>query len=243
MTLLLCAVIPMPAIAQPHEIAELGTAPLIGEIASTAQLQNDASAQRRLFEAAGAKLGLTRAEYAQFSARIASRRLSYVTIPRHLDAMTWSSGGHVHVLRDVVIPAHTHGWEIDLQEDRETVALFIPARCGNLSILRKPRPALARAVPATPSPAATPVAEAADAPAPAIVLPPTAAATPAPYQAVALSTPQRHHARLWPLLLLPLLALIGGHHSGAPAIGTSSIVAPPAPSPPPVSCPTPAPSH
>lgn len=252
--LLLTLAIPMPALAQPHVIAELGTAPLIGQISSTSQLQADVTQQRRLFERAGTKLGLTPDEYAQFSARISSRRLAYVTIPRRLDAMTWSSGGRVYVLHDVVIPAHTKGWEIDLQEQHQIVALFIPARCGNLSVLRKPMPALAQAAPAkrvAVEAAATAPPQPEQTPAPAVMpaavaLPAAPAATPAPYTAVATATPATHHVRLWPLLLIPIIALIAGSHGGSsiPPVGTTTLTNPPgAATPPPASCPTPAPSH
>lgn len=244
----------MPALAKPHVIAELGTAPLIGAIDSTSQLQADVSQQRRLFETAGTKLGLTPDEYAQFAARISDRRLAYVTIPRRLDAMTWSSGGRVYVLHDVVIPAQTKGWEIDLQEQHRIVALFIPARCGNLSVLRKPLPALAKAAPAprvAVEAAATAPPQPEQTPAPAVMpaavaLPAAAAATPAPYTTVATATPATHHARLWPLLLIPIIALIASHHGGSsvPSVGTTTLTNPPgSATPPPASCPTPAPSH
>lgn len=242
--------LPLPAFAQPHTIAQLGTAPLIGQITSTSQLKNDVSRQRRLFETAGTKLGLSAAEYAKFSARIAAGNLAYVTIPRHLDAMSWSSGGNVYVLHDVIVPRGTKGWEVDLQENDETVALFVPARCGNLSIVRRTRPHLAKA-PAVKAVAAVPPPTPAPSPAPdaapAFVAPPAPQATPAPYAAVAQSTPS-HHFRWWPLLLIPIAALLVNGHGGSgstPAITTSTLPpppAPPAPTPPPVGC-TPAPSH
>ncbi len=150
-SLVLSVTMPLAAIAKPHEIAQLGTAPLTGEIASTSQLQANVNRQRHLFEVAGTKLGLSPREFAQFAARIDAKQLTYVTIPRHLDAMSWSSGGRVYVLHDVIIPAQTKGWEIDLQEQDHVVALFVPARCGNLSILRRPLPAIAKA-PAPPPP-------------------------------------------------------------------------------------------
>ena len=123
-TILGLALLPMPVFAQPHSIAQLGTAPLVGEIASTAQLQTDVSRDRALFDTAGTRLGLTPAEFAQFAQRIASRQVTYVTIPRRLDAMSWSQSGRVYVLRDVVIPANTMGWEVDLRESHDVVALF-----------------------------------------------------------------------------------------------------------------------
>jgi hypothetical protein len=243
LAILLSIAIPLPAFAQTHSIAELGTAPLVGQISSTAQLQSDVTQQRRIFQIAGGKLGLTPDEYARFETRIASKQLTYVTLPRHLDAMSWSSGGRVYVLRDVVIPANTKGWEIDLQEGRTIVALFIPARCGNLSVVRKTLPAIARA--ATRPPIVEAAATAAPAAAPAVVeLPAAPAATPAPYQSVATSTGPVHRFRWWPLLLIPVAALF--FHGGSPAISTAPVAAAApitvAPTPQPVAgCPTPTP--
>lgn len=250
---LLSLAIPLPAIAQPHVVAQLGTAPLIGQISSTTQLQSDVSRQRRLFESAGTKLGLTPTEYAQFESRIASKRLAYVTLPRHLDAMSWSSGGNVYVLHDVVIPAGTKGWEVDLREGRSVVALFIPSRCGNLSVVRRMLPAVAQAAPphpvmveaaATQPPAPAPTV----APAPVVVAPAAPAATPAPYQSVATSTGPAHHFGWWPLLLVPIAALLlhggGGSNAVGPTISSApGAPAPAAPTPAPVVGCTPAPAH
>ncbi len=241
---LLCAALPAPALAQTHVVAELGTAPLIGQVASTQQLQADVTKQRALFAAAGSELGLTPSEYAQFEQRISDRQLAYVTIPRHLDAMSWRSGGRVHVLHDVVIPAGTRGWEVDLREPGRIVALFVPNKCGNLSILRRPAPAIARApqpVTATPAPIATlaPDAE----PAVAVFAPKPAPAL-APYTSVAASTGSApaHHFRAWPLLLLvPIVALLAAHgHSTAVSSSPLMPAIPPA-VPPPAPAPTPLP--
>jgi hypothetical protein len=256
LALLLCVALPLPAAAQSHVIAQLGTAPLIGEVASTADLQTDVVRQHDVFEAAGVGLGLTPAEFARFEQRIADRQVAYVTIPRHLDAMSWRSAGRVHVLRDVIIPAGTHGWEVDLQEHDQIVALFIPNKCGNLSLLRRPAPAIARVphtAPATQvvsntAPAATPAPAPSVAPAPPFVAAPAATPAPAPYASLATSTapgPTTHHPRLWPLLLLPVIAFFASHgHGAGPVTLTPAGIVPPvaaAPSPPPAGCATPTP--
>lgn len=246
--LVLMLAIPLPAFAQTHVIAELGTAPLIGQISSTDELQSDFSREQQLFRSAGSKLGLTPKEYSAFRDRLAARRLAYVTIPRHLDAMSWSSGGQVYVLHDVEIPAGTHGWEIDLAEQTGEVALFIPARCGNLSIVRRSPVHLARSVaPQKQKTVAVSAAETQPAPAPAaaaapavyVAPQPAPAAPAAPYQSVAASTPT-HHVRLWPLLLVPIIGFLSSSHSH----GSFSPAAPltagaPGSTPPPASCQTP----
>lgn len=247
LALVISAALPLEATAQPHVIAQLGTAPLIGQIASTPQLQTDVKVNHRLFETAGMKLGLTPAQYAEFLSRIDQKQLTYVTIPRRLDAMSWSSGGQVYVLRDVVVPADTMGWEVDLVQQHEVLALFVPARCGNLSILRKPLPVIAKAAP---KPVAV-LAAATAPPMPAVVVPQAPAPTPtaAPYESVAGSTPTvTHHFRLWPLLLVPIVGFLASHGGGTttlPTVGTGTQHLPPptAPSPPPPTGCTPPPSH
>lgn len=249
----LAVALPSVAFAQPHQIAQLGTAPLIGEISSTAQLRNDVARDEAVFKAAGSQLGLSAAEYAQFASRISSGRLTYVTLPRHLDAMSWASAGQVYVERNVIIPASTRGWEIDLAEPAQTVALFVPARCGNLSIVRRPRPHIA-SLPhrktAKPHHAPPPVIASLPAPAPAPLdspsPQPSAAPTPVAtlVQTPAMTTisqmtpaPQTHHSAWWPLLLIPIAFLFHGHGgvSTNPGSGVQSFP------PPPVLAPTPAP--
>lgn len=248
LALVLCTALPLPALAQTHVIAELGTAPLIGQVASTQQLQNDVREQRAVFAEAGLGLGLTPAEFAQFQQRIQNRQLAYVTIPRHLDAMSWRSGGRIHVLHNVVIPARTRGWEVDVVEHGQILALFIPNKCGNLSLIRKPAPALAQAktpppqvaaAELTPAPSPTPAPTVAPAATPA-----PAAATPAPYQSVAATTGPTHHVRAWPLLLLiPIVAALASHGGGTsvPPVTSSPVIAAPPPPPGPVVCPSPTP--
>lgn len=250
---LLALAMAAPALGQPHVIAQLGTAPLIGQIDSTQTLQTDVARNERLFATAGTKLGLSSSEYRQVRERIASSRLAYVTIPRRLDAMTWSSNGRVYVLHDVIIPASVKGWEVDLRENGQMVAVFIPNKCGNLSIVRKPMPAVAtlparveaaRTAPAAPAPPA-PVAVEAAATAPPEAAP---APTPAPYRTLATTSAPAPaaaatHKFPWLLLALPVLALIGSHGGGstnALPIASSGPI-PAGPTPPPVSCPTPVP--
>jgi hypothetical protein len=269
LALTISAAIPIQTLAQPHVIAQLGNAPLVAQIASTTQLQNDVARDSALYRAAGDRLGLTPHEYALFAQRIAAKQVSYVTVPRHLDAMTWASGGNVYALHDVVIPANTMGWEVDLQEGHQVLALFVPARCGNLSVLRRTLPVLAQAGRQHHKPmveaaaTAPPVAPAAPiAQAPAVGLPAPPPVQTAPVQSVASSTPAvTHRGGFWPLLLIPVVALLtGGHGSnstptipifGGPPPGGAS--GPPpgfgggppprtGPTPPPGGCPSPVPA-
>lgn len=244
-TAFLIASVPLPALSQPHVIAELGTAPLLGSVASTRALQQDVAANERLFADAGSHLGLTPQEYSHVRARIANGDLTYVAIPTHLDGMSWSSGGRVHVLHDVVIPRKTYGWETDLREGDEMLAVFIPNKCGNLSFVRKRLPIIAAA------PIKHHVVEVASAPIPALPVSdaaPAPVATPAPQvaaapfeglaQKIAPAAAATHHIG-WGFLLIPIIGAVIGFHGGGST--TSPIVRPGGPVLPPASCPTPSP--
>jgi hypothetical protein len=213
-----------PALAKTVVIAELGTAPLLGTSTSTAALRTDVAHHRVWMRAAATKLGLSGADYASFAGAIASSHVAWVVVPRHLDAMTWRSGNRVYVLHDVEIPAGTRGWEVDLRAHGRTLALFMPATCGNLSLIVRPLPARIAMVP-RPRVAAL-------APLPAPIVPaapaaPVVAAAPVPDDSVPPAAPvahtfppavAAHHAFFWYPLLLGLTALNGGGSSGPSAV-------------------------
>jgi len=214
--LLVVALGAAPALAKPTVIAELGTAPLLGASSSTKQLRERVARNEGVLSAAGVRLGLTTAQYAQFRAAIDGSRLAWVTVPRHLDAMSWQGAGRVYVIKDVVIPAGTHGWEVDLPAGRSVLALYMPATCGNLSILRKQAPVVAERPPThvealsvAPPPAPVPVETTPPAPVvaavPPVVAPPVVAESEFPPAAAVA----KHGIALWPLLF-GLAAFAGG---------------------------------
>jgi hypothetical protein len=209
-----------PALAKPTVIAELGTAPLLGTSTSTAEMRARVARNEGIVSAAALKLGLTPGEYAQFHAAIDQSRVAWVTIPRHLEAMSWQGGGKVYVLHNVIIPNGTHGWEVDIPSRNHVLALYMPAKCGNLSLLRKPAKLIVRRVARPPvvatalivPPPQTVVADA------QVQAPPDD--TPAPAPVVAQSTfppvaaPAHHSALFLAPLLFGLAALSGGSGSG-----------------------------
>ena len=175
--------------------------------------------------AAAVKLGLSPGEYAQFHAAIDGSHVAWVTVPRHLAAMTWQGGGKVYVLHDVIIPAGTHGWEVDVRSRNQILALYMPAKCGNLSMVRKPVTVIAR----QPLPRHLPVLEAslvatpsavASAPVAEAPAPPPPDDTPAPPAVVAqtefppAATGVHHSALFFAPLLFGLAALSAGSGSG-----------------------------
>ena len=218
----------LPAMAQPIEIATLGRAPVMGQSTNPAELQYNFKKNESIMREAGMSLGLTNEQYEQFRLALEVGKPNWVTVPRHLDAMTWASGGKVHVLHDVIIPANQKGVEVDLHSGDKTIALFLPAKCGNLSVIRRsvPHVAAVRNFP-------VPHVAAVTAPAPpqqetvAVVQPETPryveAATPVPPPPI----PVHHGINLLPLAaLLPFLVHGGGSTTNITP-GTGTIVGPP----------------
>ena len=229
----------LPAMAQPIEIATLGRAPLMGQSTNAAELQYNFKKNESLMRRAGADLGLTSEQYEQFRLALEVGKPNWVTVPRHLDAMTWASGGQVHVLHDVIIPANQKGVEIDLHSGDKVIALFLPAKCGNLSVIRRSVPHVAAvrnfpvphvAAVTAPQPCgpgmvgsyypncSTPVAlEQPPAPVVAAAIPPAA-----------IPPPPIHHG----FSLLPLAALLPflvhtSSNPGTPTPGAGTVVGPP----------------
>jgi len=211
----------LPAQARTTVIAQLGTSPLIGPMASTSEMQRRVRGDLTLLAQAGSQIGISHAQYVRFRDAVAVGDVRWVTIPRHLDAMSWASAGNVRVIHDVMIPANTNGWEVDIPEGDHVVALYVPAICGNLSLLRKPavhvanyRPApkpVVAAQPPPPAPEAPPVT----APAPEVA----EAAVPAPAPVIAAPPPSRPKLGWLPLLIPFLLGGGGGSGGSTPSQG------------------------
>jgi hypothetical protein len=229
----------LPAMAQPIEIATLGRAPLMGQSTNAAELQYNFKHNEALMRRAGADLGLTSEQYEQFRLALEVGKPNWVTVPRHLDAMTWASGGQVHVLHDVIIPANQKGVEVDLHSGDKIIALFLPAKCGNLSVIRRSLPHVAAvrnfpvphvAAVTAPQPCGPGMVGSAY---PNCSYPPVAAEQPAPVVAAApppvpIPPPPVHHG----VNLLPLAALLpflvhSSSNPGTPTPGAGTVVGPP----------------
>ena len=212
-----------PVLAKPTIIAELGSAPLLGSSDSTAKMRERVAGNARFVRQAARKLGLSSADYAEFSSAIADSRVAWVTVPRHLDAMSWRSGETVYVLRDVVIPAKTHGWEVDLHSGDQKIAVYMPAACGNVSVVRTAWPALAmHKPPVLPVVFASGPAVAVAEPDPPIVVPDdTVVAAPVAVASTEFPPAAVVHHSVIPFLaplLLGIAALSGGSGSGPIAV-------------------------
>jgi hypothetical protein len=209
-----------PGMAQTHHITTLGRAPLLGTSTTRAQMSQLAHANSERLALAGQKLGMTPAEFRSFKAGLSTAK--YVVVPRHLDGMSWYDGG-TYVTADVMIPSDTRGWEVDVVRNEHLLRVFMPATCGNLSILRSMQPRLA-AKPAKASVESS-IERMAMAPTPAPAATEAPAPTPAPVAQVAEIHPAPaavHHARFgWlPYLLvgavIPLLFHGGSQSQPAP---------------------------
>jgi len=232
LALLVAVAIPMQAFAQPQTLtsAQLTEGSLLGQIQSTAQLQQAFDVHSALIARASEDLGLTHADFVAVRRAITLGQARYVTLPRHLDGMAGQYNGKPFIDRDVIIPPGEHGWEVDLPKAGGMVRVFVPNACGNISYLRtkkRYRVAAAHYSPPIAAPVAAPVA---------VATPPVAPVTPAP-EAIATAVPVAVAAPAMPpaaakphlawlgLLLIPIIVGLSGHGGSS----TPSVVPTPAP--------------
>lgn len=226
----------LPALAQPIEIATLGRAPVMSTSTSLSELRSNFEKNQAMMQQAAHKLGLTDEQYETFKLQVAVAKARWVTVPRHLEAMTWASDGTVHVLRDVIIPPNMKGIEVDMPDGNSTLAMFLPAKCGNLSFVHLKPPVVAYPssphyvahAQSFPEPQPQQVASVVTGTVPVAPL----AAIPPPVVAAAA-----HHFSLLPLAaLLPFIVHSSNNEIPAPP-GVTSISGPAAPNfPPPHNC-------
>ncbi|MGA2395809.1 MAG: hypothetical protein ABSH03_20930 [Candidatus Lustribacter sp.] len=226
----------LPVSAKTTVIRQLGTAPLLGPSSSTAIMRQRVEQNQSILRQAALNSGLTAAQFEQLNQAIAASRVQWVTVPRRLTVMTWRSGQRVYVIRDVKIPPGVHGWEVDLKDRRATVAVYLPAACGNLSYVRRAQPivavlprrvkpkTLALAVAPALTPAETPSA-APVAPVPEVAVLPGAAPPAAPPAAALASAVGSVHSPIGEIAALAGviaggIALVGGGGGGGGAAGS-----------------------
>lgn len=228
-----------------HVLPVLGTAPLLGRMSSTSELQARVAERRQMFDVAALDLGLTQAETSQLVTQIMSGRVRWVRIPRHLDAMTWAWDGSVYMYRDVVIPADEYGWETDIRVGSNIHELFIPAACGNLSLVERSAPQVSYIPPPVqpPPPPSCPSGMMGNPPncyvpacppgymgtPPNCEVPQPEATPPPQLTRVVVRTEVREEFAWWLVPLIFLGFFFGGHYHYGP----------PPPPPPPVKCPPP----
>jgi hypothetical protein len=227
----------MPAAFASTTVHQLGLAPLLGVSSTTAEVREKVRTHPRLMRRAAEAIGLSPREYAAFYRKFMNQRPGWVTIPRHLDAMSWSAEGVVHSEYDIIIPQGVNGWEVDLYEKHQIAHIYLPMICGNLSVVRTPRKEVAVLPPPPPLPLRRVFAP---------VPPPVQPVVPAPVPLTALSQEippvsspvVHHHPRLfWPIfgtVVLAAVLLTHSHHGNTPnSVVTPHPIQPPPPDQPP----------
>ncbi|HLJ83756.1 MAG TPA: hypothetical protein VKT51_06265 [Candidatus Eremiobacteraceae bacterium] len=204
-------------------IAELGSAPLLGQTETLAQLQVNVARNEDRLATAAALAGMTGGEFRAFRDAVQTVKPAWGLVPRHLSAMTWFDGSKVRVIRDVLIPAATYGFEYDESSANARLRIFVPVACGNLSILRE-RIVRAAALPPRREVASRPVAmvppvSATPPPAPVQVATPATSAAPSPVPSpTTIQLGSRPKRGIWPFfaVLFGFLDFGGGGGNGGP---------------------------
>jgi hypothetical protein len=221
--LLILALLGPPALAATTVVAELGSAPLLGQTETLAQLQVSVARNENRLASAAALAGMTPEEFQTFRDAVQTVKPAWGLVPRHLSAMTWFDGSRVRVIHDVLIPSATYGFEYDESTANSRLRIFVPVACGNLSILRE-RIVRAAAVPPKREVSSRPVAmippmPATPPPAPSSNATPATSAAPSPVPSpTTINLGSRPKHGFWPFfaVLFGFLNFGGGGGSGGP---------------------------
>lgn len=177
---------------------------------------------------ASRKIGLTRGEFEEFERRVIDGDVKLTMLPSQLDAMAGQHHGRIYAVRNAHVRGGERSFVVALADGKR---VYVPMKCGNVSVVRNARPQVVARTPRTPvhtltravrRPAAPVVAAvAAPLPAPpAPVAPAVAVAAPVvPVAAVA------HHNFALPFLMWVAGTIdhtvTGGTPPGAPACTAS----------------------
>lgn len=227
--LALAAVTTSTAFAQPKVISNLSEGALMGQLQSTAQLQDQFTHNAPLLADATVRLGLTREDFAAVRRAVINGGARYVELPTHLEGMSGSYNGKAFAVHDVIIPAGVYGWEVDLDKPTEVVRVFVPNKCGNISYIRYPKRQIIAAAPPYHQIAAAPIETAP--PVIATPAPPVEAAAPVAFvPAAPVVAAAAHHLALLPLLFGGLIAgALMSHGGGSHTISAPGITKIPTP--------------
>ena len=82
---------------------------------------------------AAKRIGLTPAEYREFRSTLLDGNALYVRLPRRMDAMSANHNGRVYAVKNAVMAKPVMGWKVALADGN---VVYVPAVCGNISLLR-----------------------------------------------------------------------------------------------------------
>lgn len=162
-TIKLCAALVVicslfPAFGQADVAVNLHADRLLGQANSAVALNARVAQLGPRYDEAVRKAGLTSDEQQQLRDAIADRVMQFGPMPRRVDVMTAYKHGRVYTVRNAVMPAHTMGWYLVMNEDTVTRIVYIPQVCGNVSVITKRARRIARVLHARYTPTPPPVA-------------------------------------------------------------------------------------
>jgi hypothetical protein len=126
-------------------LVNLSHDPMMHPLTRVADVQQVMVDHKQRYKQAAARIGLTPREYDEMERRIASGEVKRTTLPVRLDAMAALRHGSVYAISDVrVLPSQT-AYAVVLSDGKR---VYIPAECGNLSVVSGAPTRIARKAPA-----------------------------------------------------------------------------------------------
>jgi hypothetical protein len=102
-------------------------------LAKASEVQQVVVADKSRYKQAAQRIGLTNREFDEMKRHIARGEAKPTTLPVHLDAMAAMHRGRVYAIRDVRVLPNQRAYAVVLDDGKR---VYIPAVCGNLSVVR-----------------------------------------------------------------------------------------------------------
>jgi hypothetical protein len=102
-------------------------------LAKVSEVQQVVVAEKTRYKQAAERIGLTTREFDETERRISRGEIKRTTLPVRLDAMAGMHRGRVYAIRDVRVLPNQNAYAVVLDDGKR---VYIPAVCGNLSVVR-----------------------------------------------------------------------------------------------------------
>lgn len=106
---------------------------MTGALAKVSEVQQVVVAKKTRYKQAAQRIGLTKSEFDEMERRISRGETKATILPVHLDAMAGMHRGRVYAIRDVRVLPNQNAFAVALDDGKR---VYIPAVCGNLSVVR-----------------------------------------------------------------------------------------------------------
>lgn len=117
-------------------LVNLSHDPMMHALPQVTDVQHAVVDHEERYKLAAQRVGLTPREFDEMERRIAQGQVKRTTLPVRLDSMSGMHGGRIYAVNDVRVHPEQSAYAVVLSDGKR---VYIPAECGNLSVVEPAR--------------------------------------------------------------------------------------------------------